>query len=145
MEQRYNHERIDHESMIKIGNLLLNQHSPKPINILKEYNLTEKDIRSGVCCPNEQCNYIPMNYKRGKWSCPACQTSSKDAILKTLSHYYYLYKPTITNLELRNFLLLSSPDTTQKLLHRLNLPTTGKTKDRLYYLNPEKVTQCDLS
>jgi len=145
MEQRYNHERIDHESMTKIGNLLLNQHSPKPINILKEYNLTEKDIRNGVCCPNEQCNYIPMNYKRGKWNCPACQTSSKDAILKTLSHYFYLYKPTITNLELRNFLLLPNPDTTQKLLHRLNLPTTGKTKDRLYYLCPEKVTQCALS
>ncbi|MFL6555663.1 MAG: nuclease-related domain-containing protein, partial [Bacillus sp. (in: firmicutes)] len=106
MEQRYQQEKIDTGTMAKIGELLLSQHSPKPINILKEYNLTEKDIRSGVCCPTDKCNYIPMNYKRGNWNCPACLIISKDAILITLSHYFYLYKPTITNLELRNFLLL---------------------------------------
>ncbi len=144
MGQRYNHERIDNETMTKIGNLLLNQHSPKPINILKEYNLTEKDIRSGVCCPNEQCNYIPMNYKRGRWSCPACHIISDDVILKNLSHYFYLYKATITNQEARAFLHLSTIHTTQKQLHKLDLKTTGKTKDRIYYLNPEKVTQCAL-
>ena len=53
MEQRYQQEKINTETLTKIGNLLLSQHSPIPINILKEYNLTEKDIRNGVCCPNE--------------------------------------------------------------------------------------------
>jgi hypothetical protein len=144
MEQRYQQEKINSETMSKIGNLLLSQHSPKPINILKEYNFTKKDIRSGVCCLDDSCNHIPMKYNRGNWSCPACQMISKDAILKTLSHYFYLYKPTITNLELRNFLHLPTPDTTQKVVHRLNLQTTGKTKDRLYYLNPEKVSPCVL-
>ncbi|NHC41356.1 NERD domain-containing protein [Bacillus sp. MM2020_1] len=145
MEQRYHQEKINSETMTKIGNLLLSQHSPKPIDILREYNLTEKDIRSGVCCPNEKCNYIPMNYKRGYWNCPACLTISKDAILITLSHYFYLYKPTITNQELRNFLLLPTPDTTQKIVRSLNLQTTGKTRDRFYYLNPERVPSCVLS
>jgi hypothetical protein len=144
MEQRNHQERVDTDTLTKIGKLLLSQHSPKPIDILKEYNLTEKDIRSGVCCPDDKCNYIPMNFKRGKWICPACQTSSKDAILKSLSHYFYLYKPTMTNLELRNYLHLPSPDTTQKVVHKLNLQTTGKTKDRLYYLNPEEVSSCVL-
>ncbi|QIZ10611.1 hypothetical protein HFZ78_31020 [Priestia megaterium] len=129
MEQRNHQERVDTDTLTKIGKLLLSQHSPKPIDILKEYNLTEKDIRSGVCCPDDKCNYIPMNFKRGKWICPNCQTSSKDAILKSLSHYFYLYKSTMTNLELRNYLHLPSPDTTQKVVHRLNLKTTGKTKD----------------
>ena len=145
MEQRYNHERIDNETMSRICNLLLSQHCLKPINILNEYKLTNKDIRSGVCCPNEQCNYIPLNYKRGKWSCPACHTISKDVIQKTLSHYFYLYKPTITNQEARVFLHLPTIHTTQKVLHRLNLETSGKTKDRLYYLRPEKVSPCVLS
>ncbi|MFL6556113.1 MAG: NERD domain-containing protein, partial [Bacillus sp. (in: firmicutes)] len=76
------------------------------------------------------------------WICPTCQTSSKDAILKALSDYYYLYKPTITNQELRDFLHLPNTDITQKVLHRLKLPTTGKTKDRLYYLQPKEVTTC---
>jgi hypothetical protein len=140
MEQRYPTEKINTETMTKIGRLLLSQHSPKPINILKEYNLTGQDIRNGVCCPNNKCNYIPMNFKRGKWICPVCLTVSKDAILKALSHYFYLYNQTITNQEMKNFLLLPNANTTQKILLRLNLQTTGKTKDRLYYLSPEEVT-----
>jgi len=145
MDQRYKHERIDIETMSQIGNLLLSQQSPKPIDILKEYNLTEKDIRSGVCCPNNECNYIPMNYKRGVWICPACHMISKDVILRTLSHYFYLNKPTITNQEARAFLHLPTIHTTQKQLHKLDLKKSGKTKDRLYYLNPEKVPPCVLS
>ncbi|MEH7075716.1 NERD domain-containing protein [Neobacillus drentensis] len=145
MEQMYQQEKIDSSTMMKIGNLLLEQHNPNPINILKEYNLTEKDLRNGVCCPNKECNFIPMNYKRGTWICPTCKTTSKDAYLTTLSHYNYLYKPTCTNHEIRVFLQLPSPNTTQKVLQRLNLQTTGTTKNRLYYLDPEKVTPCVLS
>ncbi|CAH2716873.1 hypothetical protein BACCIP111895_04061 [Neobacillus rhizosphaerae] len=104
-----------------------------------------KDIRSGVCCPNEHCLHIPMNYKRGKWTCSACNTTSKDAYKETLSDYFHLCGPTITNFQFRSFLHLPNNDTTQKILLRLNLPATGKTKNRLYHLCPEKVTACVLS
>jgi hypothetical protein len=144
LEQRYNHERVDKQTMNKIGDLLLSQHSPVPINILKEYNLTEKDIRSGVCCANDKCQQIPMNYKRGKWICPVCQITSKDAHLNAISDYFYLIKPTITNFELRSFLHLPTDNTTQKLLFRLNLPASGKTKNRIYHLGPIKVPACVL-
>lgn len=145
MEQTYQQEKIDTVTMENIAKLLLQQHSPKPINILKEFNLTEKDTRSGVCCPIKECNHIPMNYKRGNWQCPACKTTSNTALQTSLTHYYYLYKPTCTNQELRVFLKLPFPHTTQKVLHNLNLQKTGKTKDRLYYLRPEKVNLCVLS
>jgi hypothetical protein len=145
IEQTYQQERIDTVTMENIAKLLLQQHSPKPINILKEFNLTEKDTRNGVCCPNKECNYIPMNYKRGNWQCPSCKTTSKTAHLTSLTHFYYLSKPTITNQELRAFLKLPSPNATQKVLYKLNLQTTGKTKDRLYYLRPEEVAMCVLS
>ncbi|MBV7505733.1 NERD domain-containing protein [Bacillus sp. sid0103] len=144
MEQTYQQEKINNGTMEKIAKLLFDQHCPRAINILKEYNLTEKDIRSGVCCPNKECSYIPMNYKRGNWICPVCKTISKDAILKALSDYFYLYKQTITNQEVKVFLHLASPNTTQKILHKLNLKTTGRTKDRCYYLCPEKVPLCVL-
>jgi Nuclease-related domain len=144
MEQTYQQEMIDTGTITKIGKLLLQFHSPKPINILKEYNLTEKDIRSGVCCPNKECNHIPMNYKRGDWLCPVCNTASRDAFLTTITDYYFLYKPTITNKELRAFLHLPSIHTAQKFLHKLNLQSTGTTKNRLYYLQPEKVPSCSL-
>ena len=145
LEQRYNHERVDGQIITKIGDLLLSQHSPKPINILKEYNLTEKDIRSGVCCPNDKCHHIPMDYKRGKWTCPICQTTSKVAHLKALSDYFHLIKPTITNFEVRSFLHLPNNDITQKILLRLKLPSSGKTKNRIYHLCSKKVPVCVLS
>jgi hypothetical protein len=145
MEQKYNQVRVDTETISQMGNLLLIQHCPNPINILEEYKLTGKDIRSGVCCPIEQFSYIPMNYKRGRFICPICQTSSKEAIINALSDYFYLYRPTITNSEARIFLRLPTNDTAQKILFRLNLPKTGKTKNLLYHQFPEKVPSCVLS
>ncbi|WP_142303692.1 nuclease-related domain-containing protein [Neobacillus soli] len=144
LEQRYNQVKVNNETIIQMGKLLLSQQSPKPINILEEYKLTAKDIRSGVCCPIETCRFIPMNYKRGKWNCPACHTTSNDAHLEALGDHFYLIKPTMTNIECRNFLHLPTYDTSQKILFKLNLPTTGKTKSRLYYLSPKKVTPCVL-
>ncbi|WP_242637862.1 MULTISPECIES: nuclease-related domain-containing protein [Bacillaceae] len=144
-EQRYSHERVDSDTLTKIGDLLLSLHCPKPINILKEYNLTEKDIRSGVCCPTENCHHIPMNYKRGKWICPSCKTTSKDAYLEAVIDHFYLIKPTITNFELRSLLHLPNNDTAQKVLYKLNLPSTGKTKNRIYHQWPKKVPACGLS
>jgi hypothetical protein len=137
-------ERVDSETITKIGKLLLSQHSPKPINILKEYNLTKRDIRSGVCCPNEKCEHIPMKYKRGKWICTVCQTTSKDAHLDALSDHFHLLGPTINNFEFRSFLHLPTIHTSQKFLIRLNLPATGKTKNRIYYLRPKEVATCVL-
>jgi hypothetical protein len=81
-----------------------------------------------------------MNFNKGKWICPACLTVSKEAILKALSDYCYLYEPTITNQELKDFVHLPNTDTTQKVIFRLKLKATGKTKDRLYYLSTEEMT-----
>lgn len=144
IEQRFNHERVDTQTITQIGKFLLSQHIPKPINILKEYKLTEKDIRSGVCCPNEKCQHIPMKYKRGKWICSSCLTTSKDAHLDALSDRFHLIGPTITNFEFRSFLNLPTIHTSQKFLIRLNLPATGKNKNRIYQLNPKKVAICGL-
>lgn len=142
IEQRFNQEKVDTQTLTQIGKLLLSQHCPKPINILKEYNLTEKDIRNGVCCPNEKCQHIPMKYKRGKWICSSCQTTSKDAHLDALSDRFHLIGPTITNFEFRSFLHLPTIHTSQKILFRLNLPATGTTRNRIYHLSPKKVTKC---
>lgn len=145
LELRYPQEKVDNKTINKIAKLLLSQHSPKQINILEEYNLTKNDIRSGVCCPNEKCCHIPMGYKRGKWICTACHTSSKDAHLEALNDYFYIFGPTITISEFRCFLHLPTDDTAQKILFRLMLPKSGKTKGRIYHLNPMKVKTCVLS
>lgn len=139
-EQVYKKVRVDSATISKMGRFLLDQHSPMQINILAKYNILEKDICSGVRCPN--CSRIPMNYKWRKWTCPACNTSSKDAHIEALNDYFHLFKPTISNSEFRKFLHLPTNNIAHKILLSLHLQTTGKTKNRLYHQSKEKVNQC---
>ncbi|MGG1676500.1 NERD domain-containing protein [Neobacillus sp. NRS-1170] len=137
MENRYTHERIDNQTINNMGKILLGQHSPKQINILEKYSLTPKDILSGVRCPI--CPYIIMIYKRGKWICPICKTSCKEAHIESLNDYFYLYKPSISNSEFRYFLHIPSDDIAQKILLSLKLPSTGTTKNRKYHFTPKEI------
>ncbi|WP_217269619.1 hypothetical protein [Neobacillus endophyticus] len=65
LEKQFPQEKVDKKALNKMAKLILSQHSPKSIKILAEYKLSKNDIQSGVCCPNENCLHIPMNYKRG--------------------------------------------------------------------------------
>jgi Nuclease-related domain len=142
-ETAYPKEKISPATIDKMGELLLCNHKPLEINILNEYKITSDAIRTGVRCPN--CSCIPMIYVRGKWFCRSCQITSKDAYLEAVNDYFHLYKPSITNAEIRTFLHLPSNDIAQKILYSLNLVSTGKTKNRVYYQSLEKqVNQCVL-
>lgn len=140
-ERHFNEPILNKNEFHELGNLLLSQHTPEQINILKEYNISKRDIRPGGCCPI--CHHIPMIYKRGKWICPSCQAISKDILIKALSDHFHLLSPTITNSEIRKYLFLPTDDIAQKYLHYLNLPASGKTKNRTYLLSPEKTDPCD--
>lgn len=140
LEKKYAQEKVNQQTISKMGKMLLKHHSPTLINILEIYKLSERDIQTGVCCP--KCLGIPMNYQRGKWLCSTCNTSSKDAYLEALNDYFYIIKPMVANCEFRLFLHLPNNNTAQKILRSLQLPTTGKTKDRLYHQPKEKVLPC---
>jgi hypothetical protein len=47
--------------------------------------------------------------------------------------YFLLIKPTITNMEFRQFLHIHSIHIAQKHLAAMNLPYTGKFRDRAYH------------
>lgn len=125
--------KVDNDKMNEIGNLLISQHTPIEINILEEYSVLEKDLVMGVQCPNMNCFFIPMAYKRGKWICPKCFSTSKDGHIDFLRDYFLLVKPTLTNQECQTILHLPTKNITQKFLFSLNLPTSGHTKNRIYY------------
>ncbi|MEH7332827.1 nuclease-related domain-containing protein [Neobacillus drentensis] len=94
-DNRYHQIRVDKETINRLVELLVSQHCPKQINILAEYNISKEDIRSGVHCSN--CFYIPMIYKKGKWFCPTCHMSSKDALIVGLNDYFYLIQPCVSS------------------------------------------------
>ena len=132
--KQYKQVKIQPEKLHEIAHFLLSKHNPKPIDILKEYDLTETDLDYGVQC--QLCNHIPMDYQRGKWICPKCNHPSKTGHNEAINDYFLLIKPTITNRECQTILHLSTSDITRKILISLNLPTTGHTKKRLYHQWP---------
>lgn len=135
IEKSHPTERIDIKSIKKLCKLLLKHHTPKEYDILQEYNISWKDIITGVCCP--ECKSLPMEYRRGKWYCKKCGHHSKDAHIATLNVYFYLY-PSITITQFKEFFHLPSKNIAQKLLLSMNLPSSGTTRNRVYY--QKKVT-----
>lgn len=129
-------EILNSKQLRKIKRLLLTNHTPENPDILPLFNLSQNDILPGVQCPG--CSYLPMKYRRGSWNCPKCNENSKIAHIKAVQDYFLLIRPSITNAEFRQFLQIDSIHIDQKLLSSMNLPYTGKFKDRVYHSPPFK-------
>jgi hypothetical protein len=131
IENYYNIDKLDAKDLRKIKRLLLTSHIPANPDILQTYKISPKEILTGVRCP--YCDYLAMKYKRGKWECPNCKEKSNSAHIQAIQDYFLLIKPSITNSELRCFLHIESPKIAHKILTSMDLPYTGKFKDRVYY------------
>jgi hypothetical protein len=123
-------EKLDSKELRKIKRLLLTKHTPENPDILKQFNLSPKEILTGVKCP--KCSFLPMIYQYGTWYCPTCKEKSKTAHESAIYEYFLLVKPAITNAELREFLQIGSIKVASKMLTSMNLPFTGKFKNRVY-------------
>ncbi|WHZ02370.1 nuclease-related domain-containing protein [Neobacillus sp. YX16] len=140
-ETAYQQERISHSEISSMTEILIRNHQPKKINILELYKIAPTDTVTGVRCT--KCSTIPMVYRKGKWICSSCNFSSKDAHLEAINDFFLLIKSTVTNNELKVFLHLPSNDISQKILKRLKLASTGKTKSRIYHQHIERsVSPC---
>lgn len=131
-EEVHKSEKLTKKDLRKISSLILKHHTPYNPNILEKFCVLKTDLLKGVHCP--KCAFLSMERKRGKWNCPHCSYSSRDAHLSSLEDYALLLQPTITNRQLRDFLQLSSGSIANKLLLAINAPHTGTTKGREYYL-----------
>jgi hypothetical protein len=131
IEQYYKKDIIDQKSIAKIKKIILAKHTPRRMDILKTYGSGSCDVIPGVQCTI--CNFIPMQYKFGCWECPNCHFRSRDAHIQAINDYFLIFKPSITNSELREFLQLPSSRAATNLFAHLQLPHTGTTKDRVYY------------
>lgn len=132
MEKIFNKELLDKRNLSRIKKLILQNDTPERSDFIKSFGIHESEI-TGVLCPT--C-LIPMEYKqRIWWKCSNCQSTSKDAHLQAIQDYFLLFKPSITHSELRAFLHLPNARTTTRFLTLLHLPSSGKTKGRIYYPN----------
>jgi len=84
----------------------------------------------GVFCP--KCGANPMVRKKQKWHCMVCGEYSQTAHLSSIMDYRLLIGNTITNRQLRDFLLIDSADLARRILLKLNLEKCGSGKSVFY-------------
>ncbi len=124
---------LEERELKKITRNLLKRHTKGETSILKRYQIKEEEILKGVIC--KECRYLPLIRVKGNWYCPNCTKKDKKAHIQALNDYKLLFKATITNSELRDFLVLNSAPTANRLLHSMNLRYTGDNKSRVYHLD----------
>jgi Nuclease-related domain len=127
----YKKEGIEMKHLRKLCKLILKNHVPSDQDILQKYGLTKSDVITGVQCPN--CKAFGMIRMRRKWFCEKCGCYDRDAHIDAVKDYFLLVNSTMSNKQFREFTHLSSVDMASKLLMRMNLPSSGANKGRVYH------------
>lgn len=135
-EKMYRKDTIDEKNINKLKRYLLTKHVPNRVDILANYAIANKEVVTGVQCP--YCNRIGMEYEYGHWRCPTCHSVSKVAHHAAVQDFFMIFKPTVTNTELKEFLHLPSARAATYQLSLLNISSTGTTKDKMYHQPPLK-------
>jgi hypothetical protein len=137
----YKIEHFSTRNLKRLKKLLLKEHTPYDVDILKKYGIPKEDITTGVLCP--RCIDKAMSYSHGLWTCSHCEYQSKNDHIKALQDYFLLFGPTITNKQFRDFMQIESRHVATRLLAAMKLPFTGNKSGRIYYSPDSKpvVTQ----
>lgn len=143
LENKYSQTQLQRKELKKISKFIVKQHIPHQPNLLETYAISPVNLLKGVFCP--QCSFLPMLRKRIGWYCPKCFYADKTSHFNCLQDYYFLIKTSMTNRECSDFLQVTSLKTTARLLESLNLTWSGQTRDRIYQLSLENLTQHEKS
>ncbi|WP_174614952.1 nuclease-related domain-containing protein [Virgibacillus ihumii] len=119
------------DTIAKISDRLIEEHTPKKVDILDKFGIKPSELIHGVFCP--ACDAAPMKREYGKWRCPFCRYVSKNAHLAALNDYLLLVSDVITNAEARAFLMVESADIVKKILQK-EYACYGTNRSRKYML-----------
>jgi hypothetical protein len=125
-------EKLTKKEITKLLKLLVRQHTPDNPDLLKRYQIEEKDIIKGVYCT--ECFYMPVVRKNNTWVCPKCSKKDRKLHLPSLEDYALLFGASITNKEFCVFLQIHSRHVAKRILSNMDLPHTGGCKGRTYTL-----------
>lgn len=125
-------EMIHLKELKKFARLIMKQNTQYKPKILQKFQIDKSEILTGVHCP--KCKVLGMIRINGLWHCLHCKTDNKDAHIEALQDYSLLIGHTITNMQLRDFLHISSTSVSNKLLSSLNLKFSGEKRGRIYEL-----------
>ena len=130
LEKSYSMIITDEKTIRKIRKTIIKENNPPKHNVLKSWGISRTEIIHGVECTN--CHRFPMKRNYSTWFCPYCMAVSKEAYIQAIKDYFLLIDSFITNKACREFLLLSSRRTSQRMLNSMNLLKKGSTKSVVY-------------
>lgn len=128
-QEKYKREIFSKKEIKKAARLLIKQHEPF-VPALKSLDLPLQNMIKGVQCPI--CKTFGMQHIHGSWICKECGSISKDAHLDAIKYYFHLYGDSITNKDLRYFLMVDSASQAKRILQSLDLIQMGDNKGRVY-------------
>lgn len=129
-QTRHQKEFLTAKDLKKMIKLLIKSHEPEGSHLHK-FNLSPSDILPGILCPS--CQKYHMERISKVWHCHYCGAISTDAHEQAIQDYFLLISQTITNKQLRQFLLLPSQKIASNLLVSSGLEYAGCTKNRVYF------------
>lgn len=103
----------------KIASTIMAHVQDFSVDVMEKYQLTKKDINLGTRCSS--CSKLNMTYNHGKWTCPDCGETSKDAHITTLQDYFQLIDSKISIKEAQRFLKISDRHKVYRILKKSNL------------------------
>lgn len=131
LNEKYKMVVHEKKTVKRMAKILIKLHCPETYDILKVYDLTQKDVKKGVCCIN--CGYLPMKRVYGSWICQNCGLNDVNAHISAIEDYFLLVDTQLTNQNFREFTYLKSDQTAKRLLNKMNLPYKGILRGRFYY------------
>lgn len=133
-QNKYQKELYSQSELEQLAKQLIRAHTPRWQNLLEIYKIHRSEIIQGIQCPS--CKRFGMKRNKGIWVCGNCKNRSKDGHHLAIRDYSLLFGQTITNQELRSFLMLDSASVSQKLLKKMHLERRGIT-NKTFYLLPK--------
>lgn len=136
LNRKYTKPVVSQKKLMEISNRIVDEHKPSRTNVLDRFGIHKNELVRGVICP--ACTAYPMLKQDKKWLCPRCQNTSANAHLSALYDHKLLIGDHITNRGARDFLQITSPSVTKRLLQKEKFPAIGKNKTRKYILEFDK-------
>lgn len=113
--------------------IIKNQASWNQTPLCEKYEISPTLLRKGVLC--QSCNEVMSRTQGRKWHCRQCGKYGDHEISHSLNDWFLLIKPTISNKECMNFLLLKSKFAASTTLRKSSLKRIGKPPATIYSQN----------
>ncbi|ALC90839.1 hypothetical protein AM500_14360 [Bacillus sp. FJAT-18017] len=131
IERKHKQIYLDESSLNMLKDKMLSDHTQLRQDVLQMFSISKQDLLFGPQCPF--CNHIPVKQDNRKWFCKMCNKLSKNVSHQAIEDYFLLISPQITSKQAQEFLQIYDDKKIYHILTSMNLPTSGKTKGRIYH------------